>query len=62
MATPAEAGRIARLARVKRLVLVHLPPLADPADVLAECRTEFDGGVVVGEDLETIGQSCTGIA
>ena len=55
MATPAEAGRIARLARVKRLVLVHLPPLADPADILAECRTEFAGEVVVAEDLQTIG-------
>ena len=54
MATPAEAGRIARLARVKRLVLVHLPPLADAADVLAESRTEFDGEVMVGEDLQTI--------
>jgi ribonuclease BN (tRNA processing enzyme) len=50
MASPAEAGRIARLARVKRLVLVHLPPQADPGDILQECRGEFDGEVFVGED------------
>jgi ribonuclease Z len=50
MATPAEAGCIARMARVKRLVLVHLPPQADPADVLAECRSEFDGEIIVGTD------------
>ena len=55
MASPAEAGRIARLADVKRLVLVHLPPQADADDVLAECRDEFDGEVVVGEDLMRVG-------
>ena len=54
MASPAEAGRTARLADVKTLVLVHLPPQADSADVLAECRDEFGGEIVVGEDLLTV--------
>jgi ribonuclease BN (tRNA processing enzyme) len=54
MATPAEAGRIARLAGVKELVLVHLPSGVDPSAVSAECRSEYTGELIVGEDLMTI--------
>ena len=54
MATPAEAGRVARLAQVEKLVLVHLPALADPAGILSECRGEFAGQIIVGEDLLTV--------
>jgi ribonuclease Z len=52
--TPAEAARIARLADVHKLVLVHLPSGVDPDKIKMECKTEFDGEVVVGEDLMTI--------
>src|SRR5205085_5844772 len=54
MATPAEAGRVARLAQVKKLVLVHWPALVDSLTVRAECRSEFDGELIVGEDLTSV--------
>lgn len=41
----AEAGRIAREAGVKRLVLVHIPPWGDPQGALAAARDEFAGPV-----------------
>ena len=43
-----EAGRIAREAGVKTLVLVHIQPWTDPKDVLAAARTEFDGEIILG--------------
>lgn len=57
--TPAECGRIARLAGVKKLVLVHLPPETDPARVEAECATEFAGEIFVGKDLLKISTGST---
>lgn len=45
----AEAGRIARLAGVKKLVLVHIPPWGDVPSALAAARSEFDGPVEFGE-------------
>lgn len=53
-ATPREAARIAQRAGVRKLVLVHLPPPADPAVVVAECAREFTGPIIVGEDLLTL--------
>lgn len=44
----AEAGRAARLAGAKRLVLVHIPPWGDVDATLAAARAEFDGPVEVG--------------
>jgi len=44
-----EAGRIAREAGVKTLVLVHIQPWTDPEDVLAAARTEFDGEIILGK-------------
>lgn len=44
----AEAGRLARLAGVKTLVLVHLQPWGDRDATLAAARAEFDGEIVVG--------------
>jgi ribonuclease Z len=50
--TPAEAGRVAREADVKCLVLNHFVPAKfDRGGVLDEIRREFAGPVVVGEDL-----------
>lgn len=40
-----EAGRIARLAGVKKLVLTHIPPYGDPDAAMAAARSEFDGTV-----------------
>lgn len=43
-----EAGRIARLAGVKKLVLIHIPPWGDPEVAIAAARREFDGEVIYG--------------
>lgn len=52
--TPAEAGRAASLAGVRRLVLTHFYPAAEEADVAAQCRKEFPGEIVLAEDLMRI--------
>lgn len=43
-----EAGRAARLAGVKRLVLVHIPPWGDEEATLAAACREFDGPIDIG--------------
>jgi len=53
-ATPEEAARMAREAGVRTLVLSHLPPAVDVAELAARTAREFAGRVVVGEDLLTI--------
>ena len=53
--TPEDAGRVAKAARVKTLVLSHLIPADDPlvteAMWLDAARSQFDGTVVLGRDL-----------
>ncbi|QGU05415.1 MBL fold metallo-hydrolase [Corynebacterium comes] len=44
----AQAGRAARLAGVKKLVLVHIPPWGDVEATLAAARSEFDGPIELG--------------
>ncbi len=44
------AGRLARVARVKRLVLTHLYPPALEADILGQVCEEFDGRVDIAVD------------
>jgi ribonuclease BN (tRNA processing enzyme) len=48
--TPRRAGRIARAARCRRLLLTHFYESGDSADAAIECRREFGGDVVVAED------------
>lgn len=48
-----EAGRIARLANVKKLVLVHIPPWGDAQESLRGAAEEFDGEIVIGEAGQT---------
>ncbi|MBI9001407.1 MBL fold metallo-hydrolase [Corynebacterium sp. CCM 9185] len=43
-----EAGRAARLAGVRALVLVHIPPWVDQDATVAAARTEFDGEILLG--------------
>ena len=43
-----EAGRLAREAGVKKLVLVHIQPWSDKEATLAAAKAEFDGEIVVG--------------
>jgi len=49
--TPALAGRMAREAQVKRLLLTHLYPPADEGDLAAQAAREFSGEILVAEDL-----------
>ncbi len=48
--TPAEAGRLAAQAGVRRLLLTHFYPLCDEMDVVAEAAQEFKGEVIRAED------------
>ena len=50
--TPSLAGKIAKEARVGRLVLTHFYPSCDKVDIEKECRRTYDGQLVLGEDLE----------
>jgi ribonuclease BN (tRNA processing enzyme) len=43
-----EAGRVAREANVKALVLVHIQPWADKEATVAAAAEEFDGEIIVG--------------
>ncbi|KQB84911.1 Ribonuclease BN [Corynebacterium oculi] len=43
-----EAGRAARLAGAKRLVIVHVPPWLDPEEAVTAAQKEFDGPVEFG--------------
>lgn len=44
----AEAGRLARLAGAKRLLLVHIPPWGDPEETVAAAQAEYDGPIKLG--------------
>ncbi|MBM4274560.1 MAG: MBL fold metallo-hydrolase [Deltaproteobacteria bacterium] len=48
--TPAEAGRLAARAGVKRLVLTHFYPPCDEVDVAALAGQEFFGEIIRAED------------
>jgi ribonuclease BN (tRNA processing enzyme) len=50
-----EAGRVARSARVGKLLLTHIPPWTSREEVVAEAMAEFDGpvhAVVAGEAID----------
>ena len=49
--TPSLAGRMAHLAKVKRLVLTHFYPECLKTDIAAQCRKTWDGELTLGEDL-----------
>jgi ribonuclease Z len=48
---PDQIGLVAREARARRLVLTHLMPGSDPAELRAAAETRYAGPVVVGEDF-----------
>jgi ribonuclease BN (tRNA processing enzyme) len=48
--TPAEAGKIAREASCKKLLLTHFYPVYQGHDIVRECRREFPGEVILAED------------
>jgi ribonuclease BN (tRNA processing enzyme) len=53
-ATPEEAARTAREAGVRTLVLTHFLIGTDVEETLRRCESEFDGEILIGEDLMTI--------
>ena len=52
--TPSEAGKIASMANVKRLVLTHFYPNCDKSDMITPCKRHFDGPIILAEDLMRI--------
>jgi len=52
--TPSLAGDMATRARAKQLVLTHLYPECDRADLVAQCRSTYQGPMLVAEDLMRI--------
>jgi ribonuclease BN (tRNA processing enzyme) len=52
--TGLEAGRLAAEAAVKRLLVTHVYPSNDPADVAAEAASAYDGVVDAAFDLQEI--------
>ncbi len=49
--TPSLAGRVAREAGVRRLILTHFYPEVEGESLLDRVRENFSGEVIVGEDL-----------
>ena len=49
--SPSQAGRIAALAKVDKLLLTHFYPECLSGDIGAQCRKTYDGELVVGRDL-----------
>lgn len=52
--TPSYAGRIAREAEVKRLLVTHLYPVCEEYDILLQCKKEFGGETQIARDLMKI--------
>ena len=49
--TPSQAGRIATLANVNRLILIHFYPECLTTDIAAQCRKSYGGELILGSDL-----------
>jgi len=52
--TPSLAGKIAKKANVRKLVLTHFYPECDLVDIEKECRKAYDGPLILAEDLMKI--------
>jgi len=52
--TPSLAGKIARLAGVKRLVLTHFYPSCDQADIEKQCRSTYSSSIILATDKMTL--------
>lgn len=48
---PGDVGRVAAAAAVKTLVLHHLMPGSEPAELAAAAARDFSGRIVIGQDL-----------
>ncbi len=52
--TTTDCGRLAKHAEAKKLILTHLYPAALRVDAKAEAAEEFDGEIIIAEDLMDI--------
>ena len=52
--TPSLAGRIAAEAGVKKLLLTHFYPECDTVDIEAQCRSTYNGPLIVARDLMVV--------
>ncbi len=52
--TPSLAGEMATRAGVEKLVLTHLYPECDNVDIVTQCRSVFDGEIIIAQDLMTL--------
>lgn len=52
--TPSLAGKIAQAAGVKRLVLTHFYPACEASDIENQCRSTYNGSLVLARDLMTL--------
>jgi ribonuclease BN (tRNA processing enzyme) len=52
--TPTLAGRVAREAECKRLVLTHFYPPCDELDITRIVEKEYSGEIILAEDLMKI--------
>ena len=49
--TPSQAGRIATLSGIKKLVLIHFYPEVLETDIAGDCRKTYKGELILGRDL-----------
>lgn len=49
--TPSAAGEIAARAKVKKLLLTHFYPECDKVDIEKQCRSTYQGPLILAEDL-----------
>ena len=49
--TPFLAGRIATLAKVNKLLLIHFYPQVLATDIARDCRKAYEGELILGRDL-----------
>ena len=52
--SPYECGRIAKLAKVKTLALVHLYDNSSSTEIIEEVRRNFEGRLILTHDMEKI--------
>ena len=52
--TPSLAGKIAQAAGVKRLVLTHFYPACEAVDIENQCRSTYNGEILLARDLMTV--------
>jgi len=49
--TPSLAGKVAKEAETKKLVLTHFYPPCDETDIITQCQEEFSGELILAEDM-----------